>query len=52
MEQLIQSPKSFFRVRSKVEQSAQSPDGININQNCGSTNPDFLKEEIMKGSMI
>ena len=26
-----------------------SPDGININQNCGSTSPEFLKEEIAKG---
>ena len=44
------APKVFSELGAKVETIGSSPDGININQNCGSTNPDFLKEEIMKGS--
>ena len=44
------APKVFSELGAKVEAIGSSPDGININQNCGSTNPDLLKEEIMKGS--
>jgi phosphoglucosamine mutase len=44
------APKVFLELGAKVETIGSSPDGININQNCGSTNPNFLKEEIMKGS--
>ena len=44
------APKVFSELGAKVETIGSSPDGININQNCGSTNPDFLKEEILKGS--
>ena len=44
------APKVFSELGAKVETIGSSPDGININQNCGSTNPDFLKDEIMKGS--
>ena len=44
------APKVFSELGAKVETIGSSPDGININQNCGSTNPNFLKEEIMKGS--
>ncbi len=44
------APKVFSELGAKVETIGSSPDGININQNCGSTNPDFLKEELMKGS--
>ncbi len=44
------APKVFSELGAKVETIGSSPDGININQNCGSTSPDFLKEEIMKGS--
>jgi phosphoglucosamine mutase len=44
------APKVFSELGAKVETIGSSPDGININQNCGSTNPDFLKEEIIKGS--
>ena len=44
------APKVFSELGAKVETIGSSPDGININQNCGSTNPEFLKEEIIKGS--
>ena len=44
------APKVFSELGAKVEAIGSSPDGININQNCGSTSPDFLKEEILKGS--
>ena len=44
------APKVFSELGAKVETIGASPDGININQNCGSTNPQFLKEEMMKGS--
>ena len=44
------APKVFSELGAQVNAIGSSPDGININQNCGSTNPDFLKEEILKGS--
>ena len=44
------APKVFSELGAKVQTIGSSPDGININQNCGSTSPNFLKEEIMKGS--
>jgi phosphoglucosamine mutase len=44
------APKVFSELGAKVKTIGSSPDGININQNCGSTNPDFLKEGIIKGS--
>ena len=44
------APKVFSELGAKVETIGSSPDGININQNCGSTNPDFLKDEIIKGT--
>ena len=44
------APKVFSELGAKDKTIGSSPDGININQNCGSTNPDFLKEEIIKGS--
>ncbi len=44
------APKVFSELGAKVETIGSSPDGININQNCGSTSPNFLKEEIIKGS--
>ncbi len=44
------APKVFSELGAQVETIGSSPDGININQNCGSTSPDFLKDEIMKGS--
>ena len=44
------APKVFSELGANVDTIAASPDGININQNCGSTNPSLLKEEIVKGS--
>ena len=44
------APKVFSELGAKVETIGSSPDGININQNCGSTSPNFLKEQILKGS--
>ena len=43
------APSVFSELGATVDTIAASPDGININQNCGSTSPDFLKEEIAKG---
>ena len=43
------APKVFEELGAKVHAIGSSPDGININQNCGSTSPEFLKEEITKG---
>ena len=44
------APKVFSELGANVETIAASPDGININQNCGSTSPDTLKEAIVRGS--
>ena len=43
------APKVFSELGAKVHSIGASPDGININQNCGSTSPDALKGEIAKG---
>ena len=43
------APSVFAELGATVDTIGASPDGININQNCGSTSPDFLKEEITKG---
>ena len=43
------APSVFSELGATVNTIGASPDGININQNCGSTSPDFLKEEIAKG---
>ena len=43
------APKVFEELGAEVHAIGSSPDGININQNCGSTSPEFLKEEIAKG---
>ena len=43
------APKVFEELGAEVHAIGSSPDGININQNCGSTSPEFLKEEITKG---
>ena len=42
------APKIFEDLGANVTKISAKPDGININQNCGSTNPDNLVEE-MKG---
>ena len=44
------APKVFSELGAKIETIGASPDGININQNCGSTSPNALKEAIIKGS--
>ena len=46
------APKVFSELGAKVKTIGSSPDGININQNCGSTSPNFLKEEILDGDDI
>ena len=43
------APKVFEELGAKVTTIGTEPDGVNINQNCGSTNPDFIREEIIKG---
>ena len=43
------APSVFSELGATVDTIGASPDGININQNGGSTSPDFLKEEITKG---
>ena len=43
------APKVFSELGANVETIGASPDGININQNCGSTSPNTLKEAITKG---
>ena len=43
------APSVFSELGATVDTIGASPDGININQNCGSTSPNFLKEEIAKG---
>ena len=40
------APKVFEELGATVKTISASPDGININQNCGSTNPDNLKEAL------
>ena len=44
------APKVFSELGAKIHTISASPDGININQNCGSTNPETLKGEIVKGN--
>ena len=36
------APKVFKDLGANVTTIGADPDGININQNCGSTSPDFL----------
>ena len=43
------APSVFSELGATVDTIGSSPDGININQNCGSTSPDFLKEEMAEG---
>jgi len=44
------APKVFNDLGAKVTAIASEPDGININQNCGSTNPDNLVTAMKDGS--
>ncbi len=43
------APKVFEELGAQVTTIGTEPDGVNINQNCGSTNPDSIREEILKG---
>ena len=43
------SPKVFEELGAKVHTIGTEPDGININQNCGTTNPEYIREETLKG---
>ena len=40
------APKVFKELGAEVYSIADSPDGLNINKDCGSTNIDFLKDEV------
>jgi len=42
------APKVFEELGAKVNTIGTDPDGVNINQNCGTTNPEYIKEEILK----
>ena len=44
------APKVFRDLGANVKTIGADPDGININQNCGSTSPDFLAGEMAKGT--
>lgn len=41
------APKVFRELGAEVYSIADSPDGLNINKDCGSTNIDFLKDEVL-----
>ena len=43
------APKVFEELGAKVHTIGTEPDGININQNCGTTNPEYIREETLKG---
>ncbi|OGV34539.1 MAG: phosphoglucosamine mutase [Legionellales bacterium RIFCSPHIGHO2_12_FULL_35_11] len=42
------APKVFAELGAEVVAIGDKPDGFNINENCGSTNPDLLKQEVLK----
>tara|TARA_Y100001970_G_scaffold159397_1_gene194991 strand:- start:7014 stop:8378 length:1365 start_codon:yes stop_codon:yes gene_type:complete len=44
------APRVFKELGANVTAIGIEPDGININKDCGSTNPDFLREEVLKGN--
>ena len=41
------APKVFKELGAEVYSIADSPDGLNINKDCGSTNINFLKDEVL-----
>ena len=41
------APKVFKELGAEVFSIADSPDGLNINKDCGSTNINFLKDEVL-----
>ena len=44
------APKVLEELGASVKTIGTAPDGVNINQNCGSTNPEYIREEILKGN--
>ena len=42
------TPTIFEELGAEVIKIGTSPDGYNINENCGSTNPDLIKKEVIK----
>ena len=42
------SPEIFEELGAEVITIGNEPDGYNINQNCGSTHPELVKEEVVK----
>ena len=44
------APKVFKELGANIETLGTEPDGININKDCGPTNPNFLREEVLKGN--
>ncbi len=42
------SPEIFEELGAEVITIGNEPDGYNINQNCGSTHPELVKEEVIK----
>ena len=42
------TPAIFRELGAEVIEIGTEPDGFNINQDCGSTNPEKLKEEVLK----
>ena len=43
------APRVFEELGATVSTVGTDPDGVNINQNCGPTNPEYIREEILKG---
>ena len=41
------APKVFKELGAEVYSIADNPDGLNINKDCGSTNIDYLKDEVL-----
>ena len=44
------APKVFEELGAKVTTIGTDPDGVNINQNCGSTSPEYIKEEVLRAN--
>ena len=44
------APKVFEELGATVNTIGTNPDGVNINQNCGTTNPEYIREELLKGN--
>ncbi|RAP36594.1 phosphoglucosamine mutase [Legionella quinlivanii] len=42
------APNVFTELGAQVTAIADNPDGFNINQNCGSTSPEMLRQQVLK----